>query len=178
MLCRNCWDETWEGVRCKTCGTNLLRQKSLRLRLHEAREREIKRAMAWAFGLGLLVILAWTHTVPEMAFYSAALSGVLIAFYLTTVGALDAYEEGFECFWETYGPGVRYLLGTGGQVLAACLRREGLTNFLIIECAVIFWSLPLYAVLGSMYDVTCPLTMYGAGVFGWFCSSFIRREWY
>ncbi len=144
----------------------------------EACEREVKRTMAWGFGLALLVILAWCHTLPHLAFWFSAFSGMLIAFYLTTVGALGPYEEAHEEFWETYGPGIRYVAGTGGQVLVGLLSRRGLTEFLIIECAVILWSAPLYAVLGSGYSCAWTLTMYGAAVLGWFCSSFIRREWY
>jgi hypothetical protein len=178
MLCRTCWDETWVGTRCKTCGTPLFRQKSARLRQAEAREVYVKRCMAWGFGLALLVALAWCHTLPKLAFWFSAFSGIVLAFYLTTVGALGAYEESYEEFWETYGPGIRYILGTGGQVLAALISRRGVTEFLVIECAVLLWSVPLYAALGEWYSCTWTLTMYAAAVVGWFCSSFVRREYY
>lgn len=178
MLCRTCWDETWQGTRCKTCGTPLFRQKSALVKRAEMRESEMRRVLAWGFGLGLLVALAWAHVIPGGALFFCAVSGLLLALYLSMLGVLGEYEDHWDEFWETYGPGVRWVGGPAAQVIACALRRRGMTNFLILECAVILWNAPLMAVLYPHYDISCPLTTFAAGVFGWFCARLVRPQWY
>jgi hypothetical protein len=178
MLCRTCWDETWQGTRCKTCGTPLFRQKSDRVRQAELREAAMRRTVAWASGLGLLVALAWANLLPRGALFFCAASGFLLALYLSMIGAVGEYEENWDEFWETYGPGVRWIGGPAVQLLVCSLRKQGVTDFLVLECAVILWNGPLMAVLYPCYDISCPLTTFAAAVFGWFCSRLVRPQWY
>ena len=136
MLCHHCWIDTWEGTHCKECGRRLSTQKSFKLRLMYRRDAIVTRRRVYLFGAGLVVALVGAPGLGEATPYVAAFSGILLGWLLSLCGALQAYEECYSDFWETYGGGSR-ALGPIAQPLVALLRRDGLTNFMILEGVLI-----------------------------------------
>ena len=176
MFCRHCWIDTFEGTHCKECGRRLSTQKSLKLRLMYRRDAIITRRRTYLFGAGLLLSLAGVHSLGEMTPYVAAFSGILLGWLLSMVGALQPYDECYSDFWETYGDGTR-AFGPVVQPIVALLRRDGLTNFMILELVVIVWNALMYS-LNHQYFAACFMINGAAAAAAWVFSTFLRRTWY
>jgi hypothetical protein len=176
MLCRNCWVDTWEGTHCKECGRRLSTQRSIKQKLMHHRDAVVTRRRAYLFTTGLLVSLIAAPVFGEEAPYLAAFSGLMLGWLLSIVGALQPYDECYCDFWETYGGGSR-ALGPVLQQIVALLRRDGLTNFMILELVLIVWNAVMFA-LNHDYFLACFTINGAAATVAWVFSTFLRRTWY